>query len=137
MVSGLAYYDPTDEVGAAMPELRIYLTSWPITGCDPASISSDAAGLDGRWWLRFSITRTKNPPYPYEAFEGMPFFGNGSWEQKPAAGFLVDLSSGDDDGGEQVIGKIRLTESYGSSALTGEEFEVQVNHCGILDEPHW
>jgi len=137
MVDGFAYYDPTDEIGAAAPELRIVMTSWPVNTCDPLSVSQDEAAKSGRWWARFSIARTRNPPFFYDIFESKYFFQDFFWEQKPTSGFFVDLSSGDDDGGEQVVGTIRLTGGAFSESLTGETFTFRVNHCGILDTPNW
>jgi hypothetical protein len=133
MMYGMALYDPTDSVGQHSPELRIYLSNFPFTDCDPTFMYDGLQGLDGRAFAIFPIIREKSPPYPFYVYTGKSDGQYGSWLSEGSGSFVVDLTSGDDGGGEQVVGTIKFTASDTDPTPTGVTIQVHVNHCGTIE----
>jgi hypothetical protein len=128
LVSGLAYFDPIGRLDDNDPALKIVLTDWPITGCDPQAIR-DIDDATGKHMVACEIYRyRKSLPYPLWIREGDDL----GWRTVGDEGCTVELTSGDDDGGEQVIGTINVT-AWNNADDIKTIIQVQVNHCGVID----
>jgi hypothetical protein len=129
LVSGLAYFDPIGRLDDNDPALKIVLTDWPITGCDPQAIWDMADPTNTKHLVACEIYRyRKSLPHPLYISEGNEV----TWRTIESEGCTVELTSGDDDGGEQVIGTINVTEWNNANGIKST-IQVQVNHCGVID----
>ncbi len=135
LVSGFAYFDPRDGLGRDVGMLKVVLTDWKESSCNPQAIwdlgKDDVTGKNYFYCTRYPANQmggyVYSPAYvkvgTQNGFDG----DGGSW------GCELELSSGDDDGGEQVVGKIRVTDGRSGKAMVLHEIPIQVNHCGTID----
>lgn len=127
-----AYSSLSDELGRQTPIIRVVLTNWPVTTCNPFDIGADATAHSGRYYAYFQYELQRRSPQAWALMESeqTPFL-TWEWSQKSTLGWIPMLTSGRYEGGEQVVGKI-LVSSLSSEAPTGEQGDVRVNHCGFF-----
>jgi hypothetical protein len=125
LISGLAYFDPVGRLGDQDPALKIVLTDWPITACDPQSILN-IPDPSGKHIVACELYRYRTPGSAQAlwvsegnslGFLNVPFDG----------GCTATLQSGDDDGGEQVVGTVSVT-GFSDANDVRTTVQVQVNH---------
>lgn len=135
LLSGFAYFDPRDGLDRDVGMLKVVLTDWPESSCDPQAIwdlgMNDVTGKNYFYCPRYPANQlggyVYSPAYVKVGGENGFRGDNGSW------GCELELTSGDDNGGEQVIGKIKVTDGQNSKAMVIHEIPIQVNHCGTID----
>lgn len=137
-IHGFAYYDPmiSDRFGEA-PMLKIVLTDWNVTSCDPQGIVK-MSGTMGKNYLYCKVTGkeelTKSGRPYYDAYvQNAQVDGIGFVNDLENWGCMVELTSGDSDGGEQVVGTLTITNGVDIGATVVKSGPIQINHCGVID----